>query len=200
MCSLYDLESGSVLRELSSHDGYLSCCRFLRDETQILTSSGDSTCILWDVERSIPIVHFNDHSGDVMSVSLRPGDEDCFISGSSDGTVKVWDVRLDKATTTYASHESDVTGVAFHSGSHVFASSCDDAACRLFDLRAVDVLNVFSTPKVVCGVSSVELSAVRLSAGVPAILHCNAGCVSDISRVDYCLEATITTMSWSGTH
>lgn len=160
MCSLYDLESGSVLRELSSHDGYLSCCRFLHDETQILTSSGDSTCILWDVERSIPIVHFNDHSGDVMSVSLRPGDDDCFISGSSDGTVKVWDVRLDKATATYGCHESDVTGVAFHSGSHAFASSCDDAACRLFDLRAIDVLNVFTTPKVVCGISSVELSAV----------------------------------------
>ena len=38
-----------VKRELASHTGYLSCCRFINDGTRILTSSGDMTCILWDV-------------------------------------------------------------------------------------------------------------------------------------------------------
>jgi guanine nucleotide-binding protein G(I)/G(S)/G(T) subunit beta-1 len=32
--------------ELTAHDGYLSCCRFI-DEKNIITSSGDSTCIYW---------------------------------------------------------------------------------------------------------------------------------------------------------
>lgn len=36
-------------KELAAHDGYLSCCRFI-DEASIVTSSGDSNCILWDVE------------------------------------------------------------------------------------------------------------------------------------------------------
>jgi len=38
-----------VSRELPGHTGYLSCCRFL-DDNQIVTSSGDMTCALWDIE------------------------------------------------------------------------------------------------------------------------------------------------------
>lgn len=52
LCSIYQLNQPQVLRsfrELAAHDGYLSCCRFLA-ENQILTSSGDQTCMLWDIE------------------------------------------------------------------------------------------------------------------------------------------------------
>ena len=51
LCSIYQLGSPNAQNmrashELTAHDGYLSCCRFL-DERNILTSSGDSTCIYW---------------------------------------------------------------------------------------------------------------------------------------------------------
>lgn len=52
LCSVYQLNQPQVMRshrELAQHDGYLSCCKFV-GENSILTSSGDSTCILWDVE------------------------------------------------------------------------------------------------------------------------------------------------------
>jgi guanine nucleotide-binding protein G(I)/G(S)/G(T) subunit beta-1 len=69
ICSIYSLKSREgairVARELSGHTGYLSCCRFLSDR-QILTSSGDMSCMLWDVETSQRTVEFNDHTGDVM--------------------------------------------------------------------------------------------------------------------------------------
>jgi len=54
-----------VARELSAHTGYLSCCRFLSDR-QILTSSGDMTCLLWDIEAGMKTTEFTDHTGDVM--------------------------------------------------------------------------------------------------------------------------------------
>lgn len=70
ICSIYNLRtregSVKVARELSAHTGYLSCCRFLNDR-QILTSSGDMTCMLWDVDAGIRVLEFNDHTGDVMS-------------------------------------------------------------------------------------------------------------------------------------
>ena len=69
ICSIYNLRtregSVKVARELSAHTGYLSCCRFLNDR-QILTSSGDMTCMLWDVDAGIRVLEFNDHTGDVM--------------------------------------------------------------------------------------------------------------------------------------
>ena len=47
LCSIYKLSDGggAPAVELAGHDGYLSCCRFI-DERSVLTSSGDSSCIL----------------------------------------------------------------------------------------------------------------------------------------------------------
>ena len=67
ICSIYNLSAREgptrVARELSGHSGYLSCCRFINDR-RILTSSGDMTCVLWDVETGARIHEFADHLGD----------------------------------------------------------------------------------------------------------------------------------------
>jgi guanine nucleotide-binding protein G(I)/G(S)/G(T) subunit beta-1 len=74
ICSIYNLHSkeGNSIRgarELSAHSGYLSCCRFINDR-QIVTSSGDMTCMLWDIETGSRSVEFSDHTGDVMRWAL----------------------------------------------------------------------------------------------------------------------------------
>ncbi|SAM09744.1 hypothetical protein [Absidia glauca] len=69
ICSIYNLRGrdGPVRpqRELSAHTGYLSCCRFINDR-QILTSSGDMSCMLWDIDAGVKTEEFMDHTGDVM--------------------------------------------------------------------------------------------------------------------------------------
>jgi guanine nucleotide-binding protein G(I)/G(S)/G(T) subunit beta-1 len=69
ICSIYNLRSRDlpirVCRELTAHSGYLSCCRFFNDK-DIVTSSGDMSCILWDIEADAKVTEFNDHTGDVM--------------------------------------------------------------------------------------------------------------------------------------
>lgn len=55
LCSIYNLDTKEkeikVSRELGAHTGYLSCCRFVGSQgDKILTSSGDMSCMLWDVE------------------------------------------------------------------------------------------------------------------------------------------------------
>ena len=74
ICSVYALDKENVIKptkELNFHTGYLSCCRFI-DDRQILTSSGDATCILWDVETGSKVTQFTEHEGDVMRwASLR---------------------------------------------------------------------------------------------------------------------------------
>jgi guanine nucleotide-binding protein G(I)/G(S)/G(T) subunit beta-1 len=85
ICSIYSLRGGNsgassgatggqgqplgqiakVSRELNAHTGYLSCCRFI-DDRQIVTSSGDMTCMMWDIETGSKLQEFNDHTGDVM--------------------------------------------------------------------------------------------------------------------------------------
>jgi len=167
LCSIYKLPAGEadsrsvtvskVTAELSAHEGYLSCCRFLDDST-ILTASGDSRCILWDIPTRKVKTTFDDHAGDVMSVSLHPKGTG-FVSASCDTTSKYWDFRQKQAIKTFPGHESDINSIAFFPDGNAFATGSDDATCRLFDIRAFRQLHRFSNEKMLCGVTSVDFSA-----------------------------------------
>ena len=139
LCSIYFLDQPQVIRpirELAQHDGYLSCCRFI-DEKNILTSSGDSTCIFWDIEMTKAKQTFTDHDGDVMSISVIPSvDPNMFVSGSCDSTIKVWDIRTGKCTMTLRGHESDVNSVCLFPDAKSVGSGSDDSTARYFDMRA----------------------------------------------------------------
>ena len=104
LCSIYKINTSSdgqvpygqpirAHKELAAHDGYLSCCRFFDRGSKIVTSSGDSTCIMWDIPTASSLSIFADHNGDVMSVSMNPQDPNMFVSGSCDSTAAIWDIR-----------------------------------------------------------------------------------------------------------
>eukprot|EP00602_Paraphysomonas_sp_CaronLab_P004094 CAMPEP_0185023780 /NCGR_PEP_ID=MMETSP1103-20130426/6407_1 /TAXON_ID=36769 /ORGANISM="Paraphysomonas bandaiensis, Strain Caron Lab Isolate" /LENGTH=349 /DNA_ID=CAMNT_0027556525 /DNA_START=129 /DNA_END=1175 /DNA_ORIENTATION=+ len=161
LCSIYQLNQPQVMRshrELAAHDGYLSCCRFI-DESQILTSSGDSTCMLWDIEAAVAKATFSDHDGDVMSVSVLPGvDDNIFVSGSCDSFAKVWDIRSNKCTMTFRGHESDINSVALFPDGKSFGTGSDDSSCRYFDMRSCAEVCEFRNDMVLCGITSVAFS------------------------------------------
>jgi guanine nucleotide-binding protein G(I)/G(S)/G(T) subunit beta-1 len=69
------------------------------------------SCILWDIENGAKISEFNDHNGDVMSVSINPHESSCFVSGACDMSAKLWDMRTSKATHTFTGHDGDINAV-----------------------------------------------------------------------------------------
>ncbi|KAF4796120.1 Guanine nucleotide-binding protein subunit beta-4 [Turdus rufiventris] len=136
--------------------GYLSCCRFL-DDNQIVTSSGDTTCALWDIETGQQTTTFTGHTGDVMSLSLSP-DMRTFVSGACDASSKLWDIRDGMCRQSFTGHVSDINAVCFFPNGHAFATGSDDATCRLFDLRADQELMMYSHDNIICGITSVAFS------------------------------------------
>ena len=72
---------------MTGHRGYLSSCCFV-NENQIVTSSGDSTCNVWDIQKNRPISTFSEHLSDVMSCCVSKTDPNIFASGSCDTTAK----------------------------------------------------------------------------------------------------------------
>uniref|UniRef100_A0A8I5TRV7 G protein subunit beta 1 n=1 Tax=Pongo abelii TaxID=9601 RepID=A0A8I5TRV7_PONAB len=160
ICSIYNLKTREgnvrVSRELAGHTGYLSCCRFL-DDNQIVTSSGDTTCALWDIETGQQTTTFTGHTGDVMSLSLAP-DTRLFVSGACDASAKLWDVREGMCRQTFTGHESDINAICFFPNGNAFATGSDDATCRLFDLRADQELMTYSHDNIICGITSVSFS------------------------------------------
>lgn len=160
VCSIYkvdeDTSTGVPYHELAQHDGYLSCARFV-DDQHILTSSGDSTCILWNLERQQALRTFKDHSADVMSVSVAP-DGKTFVSGSCDVTAKLWDLREERCAKTFIGHVSDINSVAFFPDGKMFATGSDDSSCRLFDIRASGQVADFTSDQILCGITSLAFS------------------------------------------
>ncbi|XP_026473079.1 guanine nucleotide-binding protein subunit beta-1 [Ctenocephalides felis] len=160
ICSIYSLKTREgnvkVSRELPGHTGYLSCCRFL-DDNQIVTSSGDMSCGLWDIETGQQCTSFLGHTGDVMALSLSPHCR-AFVSGACDASAKLWDIREGQCKQTFPGHESDINAVTFFPNGYAFATGSDDATCRLFDIRSDQELAMYSHDNIICGITSVAFS------------------------------------------
>jgi guanine nucleotide-binding protein G(I)/G(S)/G(T) subunit beta-1 len=157
ICSVWNLRNGNptkVSRELVGHDGFLSCCRFI-DNGQIITSSGDHTCALWDIEQAQKIKDFKHHTHDVLNVALNP-EKTIFVSSSCDASAVAWDVRSGKATHIFEAHDKDVNTACFMSNGHTFATGSEDNTCRLFDLRSWGEINRYEGA---CPVNSLAFSA-----------------------------------------
>lgn len=139
LCTIYRLDKPHIAMEMASHDGFLSCCRFL-SEQQILTSSGDSTCLRWDIASGRVLDTFDEHTADAMFLSVRPNDPNVFLSCSVDKTIKVWDIRSsgkDGSVQTLTGHEGDVNCVDFMpSDGNAFGTCSEDGTARVWDMRS----------------------------------------------------------------
>lgn len=171
ICSIYmvrtDEASAKSLRELVGHEAYISCVRFLNDR-KLLTSSGDRTCSLWDIETGTMEARFREHTADVMSLSLAPGGSSagssgmgsCFVSAGCDATARLWDRRVpSRSVQTFTGHDGDINAVDFFPNGDAFATASDDTTCRLFDLRADRELNCYTHEAVTSGVTSIGFSS-----------------------------------------
>lgn len=161
LCSIYTIDTenpnGKAEKELAHHDGYLSCCRFI-DEKKMITSSGDSTCILWDVNSQNVEVQFQEHASDVMSVAVCPTDPNIFVSGSCDAKCIAHDLRTKHKINTFEGHESDINSVTFFPDGKGFGTGSDDSSCRFFDMRSFNQVASFAADHIFCGVTSSSFS------------------------------------------
>ncbi|VVB10368.1 unnamed protein product [Arabis nemorensis] len=157
VCSIFSLSSTAdkdgtvpVSRMLSGHRGYVSCCQYVPNEdTHLITSSGDQTCVLWDVTTGLKTSVFggefqSGHTADVLSVSISGSNPNSFISGSCDTTARLWDSRAaSRAVRTFHGHEGDVNTVKFFPDGYRFGTGSDDGTCRLYDIRTGHQLQVY---------------------------------------------------------
>ncbi|KAF5897045.1 guanine nucleotide-binding protein G(I)/G(S)/G(T) subunit beta-3-like, partial [Clarias magur] len=142
MCTIYNLKTPvvKIVKELDAHTGYLSCARFLNDN-EILTSSGDTTCALWDIESGKQKTVYLNHVGDCMCLSLSP-DMNTFISGACDSM----------------GHTSDVNAIAFLNNGNAFVTGSDDCTLKMFDIRSDQEVLTYEDGQMNSAVTSLALS------------------------------------------
>lgn len=143
ICSVYRLEDNQEhieesVAELKQHDGYISDIKFQKGPNTILTASGDSECILWDVSSQVATDVFTGHDGDVTSIALNPVDKNCFISGGVDGTIRVWDVRTRKYTQCVNAGGPEVNYVNYFPNGQAFVAALGNSECYLYEMDRGD--------------------------------------------------------------
>lgn len=104
VCSIFNLNSPTdkdgnlpVTRMLSGHKGYVSSCQYVPEEdTHLITSSGDQTCVLWDTTTGLRTSVFggefqSGHTADVLRyVWSRRGSYMCLSLHPSFTYVSIW--------------------------------------------------------------------------------------------------------------
>lgn len=161
-CSIFSIapdeigwENKQPLVELQQHEGYISCIKFV-DEKQILTSSGDSHIILWDIEYKQPKMQITAHERDVMSVS--PWQHEKILSGSTDGTTRIFDFKTGNEVLRFNAHESDVNSVSWFPDGYAFGTGSDDSYCKLWDSRCQTLLNQYTEENIKCAAHQIDFS------------------------------------------
>ncbi|KAG0493010.1 hypothetical protein HPP92_006408 [Vanilla planifolia] len=91
--SSWDNNAEARLSEWVAHENAIFDISWIKDDTQILTASGDQTIKIWDAERKKCIGVLTGHTGSVKSLSSHSSNSDLFVSGSRDGSFALWDLR-----------------------------------------------------------------------------------------------------------
>ncbi len=102
---------------------------------QFVSTGGDKTVFLWDVQTAQTIRRWTGHAGRVNRGVFGGDGDSVIVTGSFDGTVKIWDVKSGayKPIMTLDDAKDSITDIAIHDAEIV--SSSVDGRVRSYDLR-----------------------------------------------------------------
>ncbi|XP_024084418.1 protein lethal(2)denticleless isoform X2 [Cimex lectularius] len=98
VCDTLKVKEQPEITTVQAHNNAIFDLNWANYDHKFVTSSGDHTCILWDVgEGRVKSIHrFVCHAQSVKAVIPRPETDYMYASGGRDGTIKFWDVRSGK--------------------------------------------------------------------------------------------------------
>lgn len=151
--------------EFKDHDGYISRIQFVNGNQQIMASSGDTTCIIWDITKESKIDTFGGHDEDILWFELNKyGDKNIFTTASMDRKVKIWDMRINKYEIgSFKGHTDDVNSVKWFPDGYGLITGSEDGLVKLFDIRCYREMNEYSINETNSMGSSSEVTSVAVS-------------------------------------
>ncbi|KAL3378891.1 hypothetical protein AABB24_004693 [Solanum stoloniferum] len=79
--------------EWVAHDNAIFDVCWIKEDTNILTASGDQSIKVWDAQGNQCVRALMGHTGSVKSICPHPTNHDIIVSGSRDGSFALWDLR-----------------------------------------------------------------------------------------------------------
>lgn len=138
--SIWDVETGKMVRQLEGHSKAVSALKF--DNLKLITASRDQTVRVWNYRNGDCVCTFRGHEDAVLCIDC---DQRLIASGSADRNIKVWNFAT-KTCFTLRGHTDWVQSVRVHSASGTLYSGSEDTTIRMWDLVTKQCVRVFSAP------------------------------------------------------
>ncbi|XP_015879303.2 uncharacterized protein LOC107415477 [Ziziphus jujuba] len=110
-------EKARVSEWIAHHNAVFDLC-WIKEDTRILSASGDQTIKVWDVEKRKCTEMLMGHTGSVKSMSPHPANPEIIVSGSRDGSFALWDMRC-KSNSKSRHEELCLSSIAVVKGAHL---------------------------------------------------------------------------------
>jgi WD40 repeat protein len=131
--AVWDLESGSLVRRLAEHQGWLSSLAVSPDGRRLVSGSHDHTVAIWDLESGTCLRLLRGHQGAVSAVAVSP-DGRRVASGSYDETVVVWDLDSGRRLASL-SLDGVICSVAWHRDGQSLVTGDSSGNLHLLEYR-----------------------------------------------------------------
>ena len=122
-----------LVRTYKAHKDRIFDLSFNRSGDQILTASGDTHVLVWDVAKDCALAgDLKGHSEIIEKIACHPTDSNLVLSASADKLIKLWDLRTKNAVRSEKTKGHNLNIVWKPDGSS-FASYMKDQSAAFFD-------------------------------------------------------------------
>ncbi len=119
---LWNLETGTLIRNFPGHSGWVQSIDFSPDGKYLLTGGWDWSARLWDAETGKCLHIYRGQSAN--AVRFTPDNK--VVIGGSSGTAALWDLFSEKPVREFRGHTKEIFSVAVSkNGKHLVTGSID---------------------------------------------------------------------------
>lgn len=134
--TVWDLETGEVLRKMTGHIRCVSTLQF--DDTKLVTGSMDHTLKIWNYHTGQCIRTLEGHTGGIVHLNFNSR---ILASASTDTTIKIWNFQTGQCYTLTG--HTDIVNHTHIFDQHQLISSSSDMTIRQWDLDKRSCVRVF---------------------------------------------------------
>jgi WD40 repeat protein/serine/threonine protein kinase len=136
---IWDLESGSLVSELTGHQSRITSVAWSRDGLSLASAAQEPEILVWDARTGERRWKLEGHHRSVRAVAFSP-DSHWLASAGRDGTVRLWDMASGQQLRRFDLEDGkvEVNAVAFGADATYLVAGCSDGTLRRLPLVPPD--------------------------------------------------------------
>lgn len=146
---VWDIATGTELRSLAGHTGWVSAVAVTNDGSKTVSGSFDKTIKVWDLQTGVEQSTLRGHALAVSHLVTSPGG-DQLLSTSQDCTLKLWNMESATLINSMEGHSAPVNAIAMTSDGRRMLSVSDDHTLRVWGQSGEEIAAFSADGSILC--------------------------------------------------